>query len=202
MTASSVLFAYLRSGIAGWPPLLQKATIEAAGLMGRIRLAYEDGDGRRLPERDRLLEHDAGGIVVASILVLATSSGNDLIQILKRASDQRLTIQALNEKLTIQPGSDLGAISRVVEAYEKSRKESQTRNGRSKGSKAAMLRWETIRNPSLEIARPLWSMPASEMSTDEIVQRSGLSLATLYRHLGPRYFSRPTSKGKPSREQS
>ncbi len=42
------------------------------------------------------------------------------------------------------------------------------------------------RNAALRIADPLWRMPISEISSDEIAKQAGMSWRSLYRHLGQR----------------
>ena len=142
-------------------------------------------DGSRMisPAKDETV---VAAVVVATICVLASDNGLDLLTTMKELSDHQAIIVTINEGLVIRPGSDLDTIVRIVSAYDRSRRDGQTWKGRRDGCAAAASVASRRREHALNVARPLWAMSPHEMSNMDVSQKSGLSVGTLYRHLGTR----------------
>ena len=191
--------------MTGWPVERQRQALAEAGFDGPI---YEDTltrahlRGRNvaaLQQRAAMLRPTsrAGSevILVASIRVLALSPV-DLTAALAAASARHATIRALNTGLEIGPDAGAAEIAAATSAWDKDRRDDQTRDARSKGNEAAVRAAERRREAGLSIATPLWGLPSEAMPASEISKRSGLSVGTLYRFLGPRTPAQRRVKAK------
>jgi DNA invertase Pin-like site-specific DNA recombinase len=194
--------------VTGWPVERQRQALAEAGFDGPI---YEDTltrahlRGRNvaaLQQRAAMLQPTsrAGAEVIwiASIRVLALSPV-DLTTALAAASARHATIHALDTGLEIRQDAGAVEIAAAASAWDKARRDDQTRDARGKGNEAAVRAAERRREAGLAIARPLWGLPSEEMPSSEIAKRSGLSLGTLYRFLDPRTPAQRRLKAKAAR---
>lgn len=186
---------YVRNGVVGWPVERQRQALADAGFTDPI---YEDTLTRNelrgrnvdaLVKRAQMLRatkrQAPETIVVASIRVFAISPV-DLTSALAAAAARTATVRVLDTGLEIGPGAAIAEIAAAATAWDKARRDDQTRDARSKGNAAMVAAAQRRREAKLDIARPLWSLPPGEMSVAEIRKRSGLSNGTLYEYLGPR----------------
>lgn len=201
--------AYIRNGVTGWPPEKQEALLREAGFEGPI---YRDELGRRdmrganasaLKERATMLaptpRTDPETILVASIRCFALNPV-DLTAALAAAVARNATVRALDTGIEVGPGAGLAEIAQAAQAFDKARKGEQTREGRARGNAVAAERARQRTAPKIAEARKLWGLPSDTISTDEISKRVGLSLRTLYLHLGRRGAAQ-ARKTKPSEKK-
>ena len=132
---------------------------------------------------------------MASIRVLALSPV-DLTAALAAASGRHATIRALDTGMEIAPDAGAAEIAAAAAAWDKARRDDQTREARGMGNEAAVRAAERRREAWLAIARPLWGLPSEEMPATEIAKRSGLSVGTLYRFLDRRTPTQRRAKAK------
>jgi DNA invertase Pin-like site-specific DNA recombinase len=203
LTASKGDRAYIRNGVAGWPVERQRQALAEVGFDGPI---YEDTltrahlRGRNvaaLEQRADMLRPTSRTtpevILVSSIRVLALSPV-DLTVALASASARHATIRALDTGLEIAPDAGAAQIAAAAAAWDKARRDDQTRDARGKGNEAAVRAAERRREAGLAIARPLWGLPSETMPAAEIAKRSGLSVGTLYRFLDRRTPAQRSAK--------
>jgi hypothetical protein len=188
----------------GWPVERQHQALSEVGFDGPI---YEDTltrahlHGRNvaaLEQRADMLRPASRTtpevILVASIRVLALNPV-DLTAALAAASGRHATIRALDTGMEIAPDAGAAEIAAAA-AWDKARRDDQTRDARGKGNEAAVRAAERRREAGLAIARPLWGLPSEEMPATEIAKRSGLSVGTLYRFLDRRTPAQRRAKAK------
>lgn len=181
--------------MVGWPVERQRQALSEAGFDGPI---YEDVltrahlRGRNvmaLPQRAEMLRPTSRltseVILVANIRVLALNPV-DLIAALAAAVARHATVHVLDTGLKIGPDTGAAEIAVATAAWDRARRNDQTRDGRAKGNAAAVERAEKRRQTALAIARPLWGLPSDDMSVEAIAERAGVSVGTLYTHLGRR----------------
>lgn len=205
MEASKGGRAYVRNGVVGWSVERQRQALAEAGFEGPI---YEDEltrahlRGRNVAalqhRRDMLRPTSRTTeevILVASIRVLALSPV-DLTAALAAASARHATVRALDTGLEISPSAGAAEIAAATAAWDKARRDDQTRDARGKGNEAAVQAAERRREAALAIARPLWGMPSEDMPATTIAERAGLSIGTLYRLLGRRTPAQRRAKRK------
>ena len=189
----------------GWPVEHQHQALSEVGFDGPI---YDDTltcahlGGRNvaaLEERADMLRPTSRTmpevILVASIRVLALSPV-DLTAALAAASGRHATIRALDTGMEIAPDAGAAEIAAAAAAWDKARRDDQTREARGMGNEAAVRAAERRREAWLAIARPLWGLPSEEMPATEIAKRSGLSVGTLYRFLDRRTPTQRRAKAK------
>jgi hypothetical protein len=190
--------AYIRSGVSGWPIDKQEAALRAAGFNGVI---YRDDHlfkSRRvknvealLKERTEMLRQTTSHrkaevtIWVASYLCLAISPV-DLTLVLGKAIAGNVTIRALDVDAKIGPGAGLTEISQAIQTFDQARRRQQTRAARTRGTEVAAERARRRSPPKLTKARELWGQPTETITTKAIAVKAGLSVKTLYKHLGKR----------------
>ena len=187
--------AYIRNGVTGWPPEKQEESLSEAGFHGPIyrdELARRDMRGKNasaLKQRTVMLAPTAKTepetILVASIRCFALNPV-DLTTALAAAVARNATVRALDTGIEIGPGASVAEIAQAAQAFDKARKGEQTREGRARGNAVAAERARQRTAPKIAEARKLWGLPSDTISTDEISKRVGLSLRTLYLHLGRR----------------
>ena len=95
------------------------------------------------------------------------------------------------------PDAGAAEIAAAAAAWDKARRDDQTRDGRTKGNEVAVRAAERRREAALAIARPLWGLPSEDMPATEIAKRAGLSVGTLYRFLDRRSLAQRRAKANP-----
>ena len=197
--------AYVRNGVVDWPIERQRHALAGAGLSGPT---YEDTLNRNqlrgrntaaLVERAQMLRPTARTtpeiILVASIRVLALSQV-DLTNALAAAAARNATVRVLDTGLEIGPNATIAKIAVATMAWDKARREDQTRDARTKGNAAMVAAAEQRRKAALAIARPLWELRSEEMPVAEVAKRAGVSVGTLYTYLGRRSPAQRRAKRK------
>ena len=147
----------------GWPVEHQHQALSEVGFDGPI---YDDTltcahlGGRNvaaLEERADMLRPTSRTmpevILVASIRVLALSPV-DLTAALAAASGRHATIRALDTGMEIAPDAGAAEIAAAAAAWDKARRDDQTREARGMGNEAAVRAAERRREAWLAIAAP------------------------------------------------
>jgi hypothetical protein len=159
------------------------------------KAALKRRDTSMLFEREAMLRPTArsGGEVirVASLAVLAMTT-RDLAEVIAAAAARKATIEAVAEGLAIPPDPPAVIMAQALEAWEKARHRAQTEGGRLAGAKIAAERNRQRTAAGLALIRDDWSLPTEEVSTAELVERSGLSYKTIWEHLGKRSKAQKT----------
>ncbi|MFT9089463.1 MAG: hypothetical protein ABF479_00385 [Gluconacetobacter sp.] len=186
---------YVRNGVSGLPPERQLQLIESAGYSGAVycdELSRNDMRARNvaaLIQRAEMLRpirrHASERIVVASLRCLALTAV-DLSSVLVAAEKRNATIYAVDIGISFSPGGNAEAVQAAMLAWEQGRRIGQTQAAREKAAVVYPKIAGERRDRSLQIARPLWSLPTAEITGAEIAKRAGLSVASLITHLGPR----------------
>lgn len=194
-------FAYIRSGVPGWPPERQEAAIGAAGFSGQYfidTISHTDVRIRNtfaLIKRADMLrnarDQKRAMIQIASFRCLALDLA-DLIATLTVATKDKASIIAVDCGLMITANSKLPEIAVAVAAFSKARKIEQTQKARAKGTVVAAAHRQENRLPKLETARKLWQKPSKEITSAEIAARVDLTVKTLIQYLGPRRVAQKT----------
>lgn len=130
-------------------------------------------------------------IAVASLRCLALTAV-DLCSVLVAAAKQNATIHAVNTGETFPPGGGIEDVQAAMFTWERGRRVGQTIAAREQASVVSSKLVEKRRERALEIARPLWGLPTSEITAQEIAKKSGISVASLITHLGPRRKAQKT----------
>lgn len=130
-------------------------------------------------------------IRVASLAVLAMSV-RDLAEVLSGAAARLATIEAVAENFSIPPDPPVAILAQAIHAWEKARQRARTEGGILAGSRVAAERARARTAAALALVQEDWSRPTAEVSTAELVERSGLSYKTLWEHLGKRSKAQKT----------
>lgn len=189
---------YLSNLSPRWPIKRQEEVLRAAfpdypkglavyrdELDGRARQAHMIASlaGRKeLLRRTRRQEPDL--IVMASPGVFAWGA-EDLLECLTLAMARQSTIRTLEPDLTISPGAGPDVLSKVVEAFNISRRERAAPIGKP-GATASGERRRAIAKAKAEALKPFWCLPAADYPTIPLLQKFGISRNTAKFYLGPR----------------
>lgn len=198
---------YVRNGVWGWPLEAQEKALRDAGICDPGQLYRDDlrpGRAKKpshiLPEwlaqRATMLRptrHRIGETIhVATLLALAVSEA-DLIAVLAAAEARQATVVALDSGVRITPDSGRAGAKAALDAWQRAKREAQTRPGRRLGNQAAAEKRRRRTLDRLPAARPLWrDTKPDRLTVQQIAEQVGLSGKTLYAELGPR----PGVKGK------
>lgn len=168
--------------VQGWEKLPRYTdTLTRRGLQARTPdLLEERGDMLRPTSR-----RSGETIYVASLAVLAFGA-TDLVNVLAAAAARRATIEVLADDLTIPPDAPAAVVAEVMAAWERAKRRALTEGGRLAGVKVATERRRAATAVALDKVREDWSRPSDEVSTAELIERSGLTYKTLHEHFGPR----------------
>lgn len=201
---------YVRNGVWGWSVPEQERTLAASELWdaGRVyrdilptRQAKMPGRVRAewLEERAALLRPTSRGggdvIAVATMLVLGISEA-DLVAALAGAAARRATVVAVDSGVSIAPDAGAAGVALAVEDWQRAKQVTRTKPGRIKGNIAASEAKKRRTLAKLPEARKLWGLPTEEIATEDIAERVGLSVKTLYTYLGRREVAQRRSKRK------
>jgi len=110
----------------------------------------------------------------------------DLVSALGQAHTRNATIVSVFDSVEIPPGATPDLMALAAEAYDRGRRRQQTEAGRLSGVEAAARKKRERTAEGIEKVRADWRKPTSEISTEEIARKSGLSVKTLYSQLGRR----------------
>lgn len=192
--------SYIRSGVWGWSPQEQERALTKANVFDPSRVYRDDLPARQaklpgrirpewLTERDAMLRPTArnGGdtIHVATMPVLAPSEA-DLAAALAAAAAKGATIVAVDSGVSIGPDAGAAGVVTAIADWQRSKATARTKPGRIAGNIAAAEAKKRRTLAALPEARKLWPLPSTEMSSEEIAARVGLSVKTLYSYLGRR----------------
>ena len=200
---------YTRNGVWGWSIEEQRAKLKSAGVYDAAREFCDElaASKARMPgriqpdwltQRKQLLRSTSGTrpgetIHVATLLALAVNEA-DLVAALVAASARRDTIRAADSGLEFALTEGPTVFQRAMEDWQRAKHDAQTKPGRREGNRKAAEAARSRTLEKLKIARPLWGRPTKEISTEEIRDRSGLSIKTLYTELGRRGAAQERAK--------
>ena len=191
---------YVRNGVWGWTVEAQEKALADAGYLDSTALyrdtlkpALAKNPSRVrpewLPQRVDLLRPTSRRsdlIAVATPLALGVSE-RDLANVLASAGkNRRATVVFVDSGMRVEPDGGMAAAAAALEAWQTARLQSRSKTTKIAGNVAAAEAKRRITAEKMKIAEPLWPLPSDEISTDEIAERSGLSVKTLYEYLRER----------------
>jgi hypothetical protein len=110
----------------------------------------------------------------------------DLVSALADAHTRNATIVSVFDGVEVPPGATPDVMALAAEAFDKGRRRQQTEAGRLSGVEAAARKKRERTAEAIEEVRADWRRPTTDISTEEIARKSGLSVKTLYSQLGRR----------------
>ena len=131
-------------------------------------------------------------IVVAALGCFAVSPA-DLATAIAAASARRATIEVVADGLTIPPDPPAAVQAAVQAVWEQRRRQGLHEAGRMAGQRAAVEKRNA--KVAVKLARVEAAWPTDARLAD-LVELSGLSSKTLYKHLGPRADARRAAERK------
>lgn len=191
---------YRRNGVWGWSLQDQLEALRQASVLEMDKLYTDELTAERakrpaqvhpewLVERGNLLKptNRRGGETIAVATLLALGTGEvDLVHAIALAFGRRATIHAIDSGLVIKPDDGASGVNAAMADWLRAKRSAQTKPGRRLGNASAAEKAKARTLAKLPVARPLWKLPTSEISTAEIAKRSDLSVKTLYAYLGRR----------------
>jgi hypothetical protein len=196
---------YVRNGVSGLSAERQEEILHSAGFYGpvyRDELSRNDMRTRNieaLTQRTEMLRPikraTSERIAVASLRCLALTAV-DLSSVLVAAAKRSATIYAADTGERYPPGGGIEDVQAAMLAWERGRRSGQTQAAREKAARVSPKLAEKRRERALEIARPLWGLPTTEITALEIANKAGVSVASLITHLGPRRKAQKTHERK------
>ena len=204
---------YARNGVWGWSVEAQDTVLAAAApsTAAHYRDILKENRAKRpaqihgewLTERDAMFRPTGrrnrdDTIYVATMLALGIREA-DLAKVLAAAADRGLTIVALDSGVSIAPSAGALGVSAALEDWARAKRSAQTQPGRLLGVQAAASAKRSRTMAKLPEARPLWrDARPDRLTSEQVAERVGLSVKTLYSELG----RRPAVKKKASRSLS
>jgi hypothetical protein len=191
---------YGRNGVRGWTIEDQRKVLADGGWLDEYSLFLDElpahrakNPGRVQPEwlvvRDEFMRRTSRRgetVVVATPLALAVSQ-RDLTQTLATLVKNRsATVLFADSGISIPPDAGMAGADVAIGAWQDAMKKATTKTSRIAGNVAATAAKKRLTAEKKKIAEPLWPLPTEDISSEEIAQRSGLSVKTLYNELGPR----------------
>lgn len=126
-------------------------------------------------------------------------SAVDLTGVLVAAAKRNATIYAADTEQRYPPDAGIESVQAAMLEWEKGKRVGQTARARDVG-KAARDAYSALladrREKALAIACPLWPRPSDELTSQEIADKAGLTVASLIRYLGPRREAQRVQKRK------
>lgn len=192
--------AYIRASTPGWPVERQETLLRASlqeikdWVHGPVYRDMVSANTLKsgpavLTERASLLRptgrRSQETIYVASMACFAISL-RDLVSALGQAHTRNATVVSVFDGVEVPPGATPDVMALAVEAFDRGRRRQQTEAGRLVGVEAAARKKRDRTAEAIEAVRADWRKPTSDITTEEIASKSGLSVKTLYSKLGRR----------------
>lgn len=188
---------YLRNGVPGWTLEAQEAALREAGVYRGDAIYRDELSAAAIKKRDPSLlvqradllkrtgRRQAETIYVASFYCFALNAV-DLLAALAQAAQRNAAVISLKPPVEVPPHPHAAVLAQAAAAFDKGRKDKQTETGRAIGQKAAAEKRKRRTADRVRVVKDDWARPTSEVSTAELAERAGVSVQTLYDHLGRR----------------
>ncbi|MBB2158013.1 hypothetical protein HLH33_17215 [Gluconacetobacter diazotrophicus] len=188
----------MRTGVSGLPVEKQESALKNAGFSGEIY--RDDISPADLKARNvaalvgradllRPIKRKVPEIIAVASLRCIALTPVDLTGVLVAAAKRNATICAVDTEERYPPDAGVEGVQAAMLAWDKGQRVGQTAAAREAG-KAARGAYSALladrREKALAIARPLWPVPSDELTSQEIADKAGLTVASLIRYLGPR----------------
>lgn len=198
----------MRAGVSGLPVEKQESILKQAGFSGELYqddISPTDLKARnvaalvRRAELLRPIKRKVSEIIAVASLRCIALTPVDLTGVLVAAAKRNATIYAADTEQRYPPDAGIESVQAAMLEWEKGKRVGQTARARDVG-KAARDAYSALladrREKALAIACPLWPRPSDELTSQEIADKAGLTVASLIRYLGPRREAQRVQKRK------